>query len=604
MKFTSASSVVVLFLVFNFTFINTEVIEVGCIIWENTFLKIDKNLKTQDEYIFTVHTRQWNGYIGVGIFSKPNFFDDSTSIIAYLPNNFIQLKNHTKQMKKKTIFGESFQGKYDTLDGTYTFGFIMNSSDLIGKNYFAFSKNENSNPLTINGSIIIPKHYTFSKYYHLQLNSTNNFIPVCRFGLNISARITTYHPSIFIITMIFHIFLFFLDLTFMNQQPFKSRFISPYIGIAANYVNTVMEFIFSIVTFEQSSKIYCTLSILFSYAPIQAGLACPCLMIFRYMILLRIHKNKRSLNLENEELKFKMIPYLRKRLLATLASPWIFIGAPLIWASIFVGICLILFASFSFQCTTHLFLFLRYTNVAMFGILCLGIFSFVMVDFILNIKFIIKCKWKKIFFDDDPYNFRSDMIGILFVILPVSIWVLVPLPKVVFAIFTDIILYGGILYSGGQALVITIIKSIIFRIRISRGNNHSSIHVNDVTSPELVDVFVRFCESEWSVENIMFKLDIQKYKSLKRSERKLFSELIKQKYLIPNVSELEINAPVRSMIDAGKLIADGKFEDDLFNQLEKIVDLNLSDTINRFRFSYIYATHLNDIEIQKKTLGL
>eukprot|EP01080_Neovahlkampfia_damariscottae_P012280 gene12280-5863_t len=168
-----------LILLLNVWITTTQVTEIGCILWEDTFMRVEKHqvANSREEFIFTVHTRQWNGYIGVGIFSKPEIFDDSTSIIAYLPNNFIQLKNHTEIMKKKIIFGETFQGKFDIIDGTYTFAFVMNSTNLVGKNYFAFSKNEHSNPMIKNGTAIIPKHKIFSEFKYLELNRTDNFIP-------------------------------------------------------------------------------------------------------------------------------------------------------------------------------------------------------------------------------------------------------------------------------------------------------------------------------------------------------------------------------------------------------------------------------------------
>eukprot|EP01080_Neovahlkampfia_damariscottae_P006518 gene6518-10526_t len=590
--------------------------EIGCLLWDETFLRIHKNIKhsSQDEYIFTVHTRQWNGYIGVGIFSKPNFFDDSTSIIAYLPNNFIQLKNHTKQMKKKTIFGESFQGKYDTLDGTYTFGFIMNSSDLIGKNYFAFSKNENSNPLTINGSIIIPKHYTFSKYYHLQLNSTNNLKALCREGLNIAARITAFHPAIFLVAFVIHVLIALLYLTFMNHQPFKSRFFGPYIALSAVHINLIMEFILTIRSYEASALNYCIDSILFSYGPLQAACSTPVALIFRYIVLLKIHNNKRkfikllrmksSRDTENMKRKDKRTIF-RKRFLSTISSPWTIVLVPIIWTGIYLIFSFSVYAGFNFQCSTDTFIILRFIFIGMFGFCILVIASLILFDFLTNIRYIVVCKWKKIFFEDDPFNFRLDMIAMICLTPPLIVWSLVTLPKIIYAIFTDILMYLSIWSVGFQALLITMLNSFLLMFRKSKSKEKNIKYIHQILEPGIVDVFVEFCESEWSLENILFKLDVIKYKNSKsKSERKQISLMILNKYLISNMSELEINATNEKMVAVGKLIENEELDDELFQGLESIVNVNLADTISRFQFSYMYESYLKSIKKKEKSLGL
>ena len=103
--------------------------------------------------------------------------------------------------------------------------------------------------------------------------------------------------------------------------------------------------------------------------------------------------------------------------------------------------------------------------------------------------------------------------------------------------------------------------------------------------PNFFEAFQLFAEREYSPENVEFKLDIKKYKSLtSSSEREKLVKIIEDKFLIPNVSELEINAPSGLMIEASKKIECGLLEDSLFDSLEKVVDANLSDVIEDFNF--------------------
>ena len=217
---------------------SSNITPVGCLVWRNSFIKIDKETISPSKigFIFTVHSRQSLGWISIGIFSKPNYFDDSTSILAYLPNNFVQLKNHTTQAKKeeKTIFGETFQNKqFNLIDGIYAFAFKMNSTSLRNKNFFIFSQSL-SDPQMINGTIEIPKHTKFSKFFNFQLNSSHS-IPICEPELNMAGRILAQHYGSLIFGVTGYIVLGLLFLGFRNKQPMKSRYIGPYIMIGSLY---------------------------------------------------------------------------------------------------------------------------------------------------------------------------------------------------------------------------------------------------------------------------------------------------------------------------------------------------------------------------------
>ena len=262
-----------LFLIlFKFLLVHNEVTQVGCLLWENSFVQIHKNSisKIQQEFIFTVHSRQRKGWMGFGIFKKKQNFEDSIQVVGFLPNSVIQLENHTTITKRNIIFGETFQNTINNaVDGTFTFVFKLNSTDVIGKSFFAFSNNYYETPIIENGSIAIPKHYSFSKFQYFNINETN-FIPICRFGLNIPARFAVAHPAGYITVTIIYIIILMLFIQFHNDQPLKSRFIGPYIGLCGVFINLVFEMIFSILPYEKSSADYCIIAII-TYTVLEMG---------------------------------------------------------------------------------------------------------------------------------------------------------------------------------------------------------------------------------------------------------------------------------------------------------------------------------------------
>ena len=123
----------------------------------------------------------------------------------------------------------------------------------------------------------------------------------------------------------------------------------------------------------------------------------------------------------------------------------------------------------------------------------------------------------------------------------------------------------------------------------------------------LTEIFQKFSEKEWSSENVYCRKSIMDYlKKDKKKERKQIAIQIKQKFLIPDTSPLEINAPSNILISAIKKIEDPlyEFDDHLFDDVLKCVSENISDTIARFNFSNeLYYFQQAEID-RDKTLGL
>jgi hypothetical protein len=233
-------------------------------------VKIEKEIisESQTSYIFIVHSKQRTGYMSIGFFSKPHIFD----VVGYLPNNVVELKNHTAQVSQKTIFGERVRDEnYNRIDGTFSFTFSLNATHVDQKNYFAFSQNILKTPYETNGTINIPKHWKFSDYRYFEFNATKFSVPICRYGLNVASRITVANTPAYIATLLFYITLFILFIIFRDEQPFKSRFAAPYIALFCVFVNFVSEEVYSQIYYENTVKVFCIAVPFITYASLEVA---------------------------------------------------------------------------------------------------------------------------------------------------------------------------------------------------------------------------------------------------------------------------------------------------------------------------------------------
>jgi hypothetical protein len=188
---------------------------------------------------------------------KPETFQNSLMVLAYFPNNIIQIKNHTTIEDKKTIFHEHFEDTINNqIDGILSFSFKINSSELKEKKYFHFAQNDFNSPTKYNQTLEIPIHNHYSEFYLFMLNNSKEPLE-CYSELNFSGRFAAWGLESFLPTCFFYFFILVLMLAFRNHQPFKSRFIGPFIFLFGMYVNLVGEFFFSLVTYEVTDKLYC-----------------------------------------------------------------------------------------------------------------------------------------------------------------------------------------------------------------------------------------------------------------------------------------------------------------------------------------------------------
>eukprot|EP01080_Neovahlkampfia_damariscottae_P006664 gene6664-10829_t len=498
-----------------------------------------------------------------------------------------------------------------------TFSFKLNSTELVGKNYILLSHNTHSAPFVQNNITHIPRHNSFSHYINFEFNvskiSENKNHLLCVKELNLAGRIMSSNLYTCLFGMFFYVAILVISIIFRNDQPFRSRFFGPHITIFAYYINLISERIYSILDIETSSKVYCELGAFIGYAAAQIAFdfihinlfsfAAPTMMLFRYLVLLQLHENKRRITKKlkaNEVVVDQKIQKLFTKILKYLSSPWLVIIFSMIWLIAFELMLLAIYSSHNFICTSNAWYYMRILNTLFILVTFSNIAILLTFDLVSNLPAMFKCKWRHVFIHSDPYHYRFDMICTFFAFAPILIWFAAPLPYFLGSFFAEFVFLIGIWVTGLQSLVITIIKKLFFSYKTSNSRN-IKLSVEDVLKPKIIDYFIDYCEMEWSSENIFLKLDILTYKKTKSlKEREIFCNIMKERYFISGVSALEVNCNAKVLSKTVKGIDDGTFEDGLLDTMEKEVDKNLSDTITRFRVSNLYELYLKDL----KALGL
>ena len=152
------------FVVFAIFFLTNQE-PIGCLIWRNSFIYLEK--EKQSVLSFTIKSKQQKtGWIGVGALqTKKKITNNDFSMIAYLPNTFIQINDHQTQItSKKKIWNEKFEDVwFNEVDGIISFSFKINSTEFNDKNYFFIAINDLETPYNLGNKTVIPKHNKLSE---------------------------------------------------------------------------------------------------------------------------------------------------------------------------------------------------------------------------------------------------------------------------------------------------------------------------------------------------------------------------------------------------------------------------------------------------------
>jgi hypothetical protein len=490
----------VIFLIFINLLLTCFCQKIPCLIWRNSFLEISTNFEIKNETVLScrVRTLQTKGWMAVGFSPSNSSLENSLLILASLPENFYILKNHTGQSQSELISEvKKEQSLSDIIDGIYEFSFKINSSVVAEKNFVYFASNEEVIPPFSNFSLI-PKHKSFSKPMYLNLKNKNELFPFCEKNLNLQGRLVSRYWFGYSLDLMFSIFIFILMIYFRNDQPLKSRYLAPKIGIICLACNCFSFFLTSTLSFEEQSVKGCIITGFITYPMVEMIIMLPTLITIRYTVLLRLYIYKRDfirsmskksissarfpnsskpksgtfLSKKLEELKSNShvvkITKLIRKILLVFQSPNSLTIASLVWFLFFESGMFVIFAIGKFKCNSYTMWNMKQLHLYSFAFVSNIFIFFVALDFISNIKNIVRCRCKRYFIEEDPFHFRVDFFNLIILIPLASIWLLMPMPSLVFGIVTDMMYYFVLLLIGGLPLLITIIKKLILVIKSNK----------------------------------------------------------------------------------------------------------------------------------------
>lgn len=220
--------------------------------------------------------------------------------------------------------------------------------------------------------------------------------------------------------------------------------------------------------------------------------------------------------------------------------------------------------------------------------------SLIILDFLINWRKIIKCRLRDFYIKTDPFFYRISNLGLM---LSIALFATIALilgnsNYLTLSIINTLLFHSNLCFNVYIFVIITIINNLTILCRKKKGVKEGFF--DTVFADERIyQMLLDFTKNEWSIENTLIKKDILKYKSLlTESERKELATLIIAKYLSGSDSILELNIPNEPKDALLIITKNGRFSLDLFQQVEEVVNQNLQDIWNRFRFSKEYKDYL------------
>jgi hypothetical protein len=170
------------------------------------------------------------------------------------------------------------------------------------------------------------------------------------------------------------------------------------------------------------------------------------------------------------------------------------------------------------------------------------------------------------------------------------IWAVVPMPDFLQIILVEVLMMLFLVLIGGFfSLGITIYRY-FFSSTISAENNDSKSEIDEIFENQATfELFYEYSKKEFSIENVLYKVDSNQYKKLKNEKKRLkHAQLMEIKYLSGQSSPLEINVDQATLAPVIEALHNNEAPIDLLKNLDLAVLKNLSDTHGRFKFSRIF----------------
>lgn len=556
--------------------------QIQCVLWQDTFVTFSNN---SGNFSLDIFSSERKGWVGIG-FGKNQ--SHKLDVIAYLPKNILFYPDHDKLEKNF-----SMQGSFDTfygyeLDNIFHFSINVPQEFFLDVDTIFFARSFQLSP----SGRIFSNHEKVGRRF-LPWDNRSSFVPpgwCVPTWLKLPGRAGARHIASFIIIQIFSISIFILMILMRDEQPFKSRGLSPIINIIVFSIEYHVEYILAhAFTFEESLNIECIISSIILY-PSQLTIGmCIFFQLVRYILVININIQKERIYKSGNDSGYlvKVLNVLQNQNLAYIL--------PIFYLFLYYLMWIISYLILGFQCGKGQNIILK---IFYFG--SIGVFLFIIIilqlyDAIQNIKLLLKCQLKRFLIIQDPYFFRLETMSISWIIFPLIVWFL-PLPTLFVSLLIDI-LHLIVLYNIGSLALMISIYRYYFKRNPPQTKDSLTLEKLFKKKDDLLELFIEFSRYEWSLENVYFRLDVEKY--VKSSNKPQIYQEIQRKYLNFKNSVYEINVDEKSIQIVETKANNHHFTNDLFDGLMKTININLSDTFLRFIISDMYGSYKMKMEYIK-----
>eukprot|EP01080_Neovahlkampfia_damariscottae_P009326 gene9326-1413_t len=508
--------------------------------------------------------------------------------MIYFSTNFIeQISNHSFTTRNQTHFF-SHETHVDTfnfqVDDHKKITFEIKEKQLLNQTHLFFAEGDSY----LNSTSLFHTKFLSKKINLLKELEKDELLNCEGEYLNLPSRIFAIFGWTFYLQIFYYIALLLLCVYFRDEEPLKSRSFAPFVIIFCHTINLAVERVSYLQDFEWNSRYGCILTAFLRYPPI----------FTRYLFILNINLFKVTLSKKVRDddyiEKMPLIYIILKRL----SSPMTFL---LLSIFLYFGctfsefIALIFYDLKCLNSVGDVILYVYIIPLIFANIFVCFLFIF---DITRNIKILLKCKLKLYFVISDPNFFRYESMLFIPNVVIIIIWTVTTNVPILFRLgITEYLLVYNVHLGGIFALYVTIFYYFYRKIRNKKLNDSEaegtlSRIFND---PFLLEIFSKFANSEWSIENVLCKSDIMKYQKHKTQDKRLKSAyFIRGQYLLDD-SPFQINIDSKTFNNVAVLIDNGlnvPLKDDLFDPILKVVHSNLSDTLSRFTATSEYKSHL------------
>jgi hypothetical protein len=431
-------------------------------------------------------------------------------------------------------------------------------------------------------------HQQFS--YDFKLKSTP---PVNCTNLLQPTRLETFELGVYITYLVFYVILFILCIVLGRLRPLNTRGISPALTTFILFVQLLLEVrnYAEIPPFQGSLCFYYA----FSIYPLQVLLY---LMLvyytLKYFSIIHVNQIKNSIS-QTKGFQASKLQTNLARILKLVSLPFVRFLLTIVTFLIIVVVFFIVLAADSFVCKFNTLVALKIVQNIELAILYILTLLVLVVDVIMNWKLIVTFKWIQYIIFNDPYWYRAQHL----LLVPFMIFSLI----VEFIALSTSTSYKSIAESFGLNITLNTIQAslLLFLVvilpifitcvnliyKVIRGKKMIQKDLDTLfKDPIIYEMMFKYCQREFSLENFLCYKEILEFKVNPVNPLPIYFQFFNGINSI-----MEVNVAKKDCQVIFEKIKTNTFDSTLFNDVERTVLTNLSDTWSRFQFEADYQEY-------------